>query len=453
MLHQGLESANDLMQSLLSPLQWWPQYVQHVPLHFKRRWLSEKLRCRVEQPKPVLLEVQRENLLDCLCSGLDQCTDTLRWGIDVSFTDGEEDWDKEDRDWNKGQRTWEKDGQEDEDMDKDHDTDKEDLDEDEDDDHDYRQKDQADQSCTEKDRKEFFRLAAEEFMEPELGLFVSKDGGRSYHVSPGEGDAKQLKQLQLCGKLIGLALLHGEPVTAMKLSRPLRRLLLGSPIRPLEDMAAVDPEFYQNQVGKILDYKEGEPLGDLGLTFVDEAAGKAELCLGGAERQVTEENKMQYLDLLCHYRLVDSIRPQVDALLSGVQALLPSQVQAELQRVLTATELGLCLWGESAIDLKSWKEKSKATPEMAPGMIEEFWKAVEGMTNEQQHALLEYTTGGFTAEGAIEGLTLAPTEGLVPETVPGYNTLKLPKYGTLAEMRSALLRAATYGNEGAQSWE
>eukprot|EP00913_Durusdinium_trenchii_P034772 g32527.t1 len=288
----GLESANDLMQSLLSPLQWWPQYVQHVPLHFKRRWLSEKLRCRVEQPKPVLLE----------------------------------------------------------------------------------------------DRKEFFRLAAEEFMEPELGLFVSKDGGRSYHVSPGEGDAKQLKQLQLCGKLIGLALLHGEP-----------------------DMAAVDPEFYQNQVGKILDYKEGEPLGDLGLTFVDEAAGKAELCLGGAERQ------------------------------------------AELQRVLTATELGLCLWGESAIDLKSWKEKSKATPEMAPGMIEEFWKAVEGMTNEQQHALLEYTTGGFTAEGAIEGLTLAPTEGLVPETVPGYNTLKLPKYGTLAEMRSALLRAATYGNEGAQS--
>lgn len=37
--------------------------------------------------------------------------------------------------------------------------------------------------------------------------------------------------------------------------------------------------------------------------------------------------------------------------------------------------------------------------------------------------------------------------------VPGYNTLKLPKYGTLAEMRSALLRAATYGNEGAQSWE
>ena len=35
-----------------------------VPLDFKRRWLTEKLHQRCHQPEPVLLEVQRENLLD-----------------------------------------------------------------------------------------------------------------------------------------------------------------------------------------------------------------------------------------------------------------------------------------------------------------------------------------------------------------------------------------------------
>ena len=74
-------------------------------------------------------------------------------------------------------------------------------------------------------------------MDPELGLFSSKDGGRSFHLSPGDVDPSSLQRLQLCGKLIGLALLHGEEVPAMKLSTPLRRLLLGAPLRPLEEIS------------------------------------------------------------------------------------------------------------------------------------------------------------------------------------------------------------------------
>jgi len=408
----GLDQATGLMRRLLSLLQWWPQYIQLVPLHFKRRWMADQLHGGNQQPTPVQLEVQREHLLDSLCSGLAQCTDQLRWGIDVSFTEGEDE------------------EMEDHDGAKDH---------------------------TAENRQEFFRLAAQEFMSPELDLFVSKDGGRSFHVSPGsssdesdrEGD--QLDHLQLCGKLIGLALLHGESVPAMKLSKPLRRLLLGAPLRPLEDMAAVDPEFYKSKVAYILEgrYKEegeegSKELAALNLTFVDETAeGNVELCLGGAERLVTEENKLQYVDLLCHHRLIDSVRDQVDALRSGLMALMPSDVPAQLQRILTSTELGLCLCGESTIDMKQWKDNSQSAPSLSSEVQDMFWSAVEAMSSEQQHGLLD-SISGSNVEGHVDGLVLEPTAGSYPEVVFGAATptLKLPAYNTSSEMHNALMKVS-----------
>ena len=55
------------------------------------------------------------------------------------------------------------------------------------------------------------------------------------HKKKGGGRSVLPKMFAAGGKLIGLALLHGEPVPSMKLSRPLRRLLLGSSVKPLEE--------------------------------------------------------------------------------------------------------------------------------------------------------------------------------------------------------------------------
>ncbi|CAJ1390082.1 unnamed protein product [Effrenium voratum] len=392
----SLEEGRRHMESLMLQLQWWPQYVQLVPLGFKAHFAAKQLKVNSDpNPRdPVQLEVQREQLLESLCAGLIECTDSLRWGIDVSFTEDEEE---------SGD-------------------------------------DKESPSCQ---RQEFFRLAAAEFMSPELGLFASKDGGRSFHVLP--CDESRLAQLELCGKLIGLALLHQDQVP-MRLSRPLRRRLLKAPLRP-EDIASVDPEFYQKRVLYLLEsqyQQEEEPkqLADLGLYFVDEAeAGqKLELCMGGAERPVTEENKMQYLDLLCHHRLLDSVQPQVAALERGMAALVPAEVQERLQRVLSPTELGLLLCGVNELNVEEWKASSRTAPGTSPEIWETFWRAVEAMTSEQQNALLEYATGSCHLPEGLR-FTLAPSEGLVPEAVPCFQTLKLPSYASVEDMRSALLGA------------
>ena len=68
-------------------------------------------------------------------------------------------------------------------------------------------------------RRELFRLASEEMIDLKVGLFVSYDGNRTFHVSTTSGEAQpdHLAQFELCGKVIGLALLHGETLPTIQL--------------------------------------------------------------------------------------------------------------------------------------------------------------------------------------------------------------------------------------------
>ena len=53
-----------LSDELSRPSAFWSDAFKKVPLSFKRRWLAERLHQKTEQPPPVQLEVQREHLLE-----------------------------------------------------------------------------------------------------------------------------------------------------------------------------------------------------------------------------------------------------------------------------------------------------------------------------------------------------------------------------------------------------
>merc|ERR1712194_160851 len=113
---------------------------------------------------------------------------------------------------------------------------------------------------------------------------------------------------------MGLAMLHQETLPNMRISLALCKLLLGSFPVSLEDLAPVDPAFYE---GKILYLQESRytkgstpmKIEDLAMFFVDTPSPEVfpgvqfELCPGGALIQVTEKNKAHYLWLLCDHRL------------------------------------------------------------------------------------------------------------------------------------------------------
>eukprot|EP00929_Paragymnodinium_shiwhaense_P072123 TRINITY_DN36609_c0_g1_i2.p1 TRINITY_DN36609_c0_g1~~TRINITY_DN36609_c0_g1_i2.p1 ORF type:complete len:849 (-),score=125.38 TRINITY_DN36609_c0_g1_i2:158-2704(-) len=408
------EEGKALLTSLMPDLQWRPGLIPSVPLEFKRDWVSEQIFQSAPNQTKVQLLVHRDQILEDACSGLNASIAVLRMGLDVSFGGAD------------------------------------------------------DAGAGDGHRREFFRLAAAELMNPDCGLFKSTDGGRSFHISATAGNSQpdHLAQFELCGKLLGLALLHRETLPAMQLTTALRKQLLGDFTTSLDDLASIDPELFEKKVHyiKMEKYKAGDApmqLADMGLVFEDEPQPdvfpelKTELCSGGSAMAVTEENKMYYLQLLCEHRCFGSVRPQVEAMVRGFNAIVPEAVQQRIQRIVSPAEFSLLICGCMDIDVAAWKAASKMADGTTAETWERFWRLVETMSKEQRSQLLEFVTGsstvpvggfaalsGYGGPGNIHAFTVAPPRrpGL-PTAATCFNTIYLREYESLEAMRAALLEA------------
>ena len=93
----------------------------------------------------------------------------------------------------------------------------------------------------------------------------------------------------------------------------------------VEDMESVDPEYYKN-LRAILEH----PLVDLGLedlTFSAESQQfgmetVVDLIPNGKNVKVTDENKNEYVTLICRHRMTSGIRNQIDNFLQVTNAFL-----------------------------------------------------------------------------------------------------------------------------------
>jgi len=72
-----------------------------------------------------------------------------------------------------------------------------------------------------------------------------------------------------------------------------------------------------------------------------------ELKPGGADIQVTEENKKDYVDCVVEYRISKRVKEQFDAFMSGFSELIP----LDLVTVFDERELELLIGGMSEIDV------------------------------------------------------------------------------------------------------
>jgi hypothetical protein len=77
-------------------------------------------------------------------------------------------------------------------------------------------------------RREWLDLVAAQFMDANVNLFRSRDGGRTFDPSPTAATTvdNHLAQLRCVGKVVGVALLHGECMCHTRFSEPLLRQLL-----------------------------------------------------------------------------------------------------------------------------------------------------------------------------------------------------------------------------------
>ncbi|MGH0131573.1 UNVERIFIED_CONTAM: hypothetical protein FKN15_027658 [Acipenser sinensis] len=210
------------------------------------------------------------------------------------------------------------------------------------------------------------------------------------------------------GRILGLALIHQYLLDAF-FTRPFYKALLRLPC-DLSDLEYLDEEFHQS-----LQWMKDNDITDiLDLTFTvnEEVFGQVterELKSGGANLQVSEKNKKEYIERMGKWRVERGVVQQTEALVRGFYEV----VDSRLVSVFDARELELVIAGTAEIDLNDWRNNTEYRGGYHDGhiVIRWFWGTVERFNNEQRLRLLQFVTGtssvpyeGFAALRGSNGL-------------------------------------------------
>jgi hypothetical protein len=237
-----------------------------------------------------------------------------------------------------------------------------------------------------------------------------------------------------------------------------------------KDVMQFDPEFYKQRVDAVIREPEssylpwegknglGELVATLGtpLTFVsactDFAPEPQELKPGGADIEVTDENKHEYVRLLCEHHLVGDVRKEMQCLLQGFWDLLPLSVLRDAG--IAPREISLLISGVSDFDVLQWQNAAKTPPGSDPQVTHWFWEVVREMSQEAKAKLLHFTTGSSRLpSGGFQ--TLQPQfQVSVNETLDGehlpqshtcFNQLLLCRYSSKEQLEAKLMIAMDVG--------
>ncbi|XP_036891288.1 E3 ubiquitin-protein ligase HECW1 [Sturnira hondurensis] len=258
--------------------------------------------------------------------------------------------------------------------------------------------------------REFFFLLSQELFNPYYGLFeYSANDTYTVQISPMSAFVENhLEWFRFSGRILGLALIHQYLLDAF-FTRPFYKALLRLPCN-LSDLEYLDEEFHQS-----LQWMKDNNITDiLDLTFTvnEEVFGQVterELKSGGANTQVTEKNKKEYIERLVKWRVERGVVQQTEALVRGFYEVIDSR----LVSVFDARELELVIAGTAEIDLNDWRNNTEYRGGYHDGhlVIRWFWVAVEHFNNEQRLRLLQFVTGtssvpyeGFAALRGSNGL-------------------------------------------------
>ncbi|XP_062844210.1 E3 ubiquitin-protein ligase HECW1 [Trichomycterus rosablanca] len=310
--------------------------------------------------------------------------------------------------------------------------------------------------------REFFFLLSQELFNPYYGLFeYSANDTYTVQISPMSAFVENhLEWFRFSGRILGLVLIHQYLLDAF-FTRPFYKALLRL-ATDLSDLEYLDEEFHQslqwmkdNDITDVL---------DLNFTVNEEVFGQVterELKSGGANVQVTEKNKKEYIERMVKWRVERGVVQQTQALVRGFYEV----VDSRLVSVFDARELELVIAGTAEIDLNDWRTNTEYRGGYHDGhiVIRWFWGVVERFNNEQRLRLLQFVTGtssvpyeGFTALRGSNGLRRFCIEKWgkitsLPRAHTCFNRLDLPPYPSYTMLYEKLLIAveetSTFGLE------
>jgi len=172
----------------------------------------------------------------------------------------------------------------------------------------------------------------------DYSLFTNASNGVSFYPNQkSHVNSDHLNFFRFIGRMIGKAVFDGE-LLELEFSKPLFKMMVGDDLE-LDDLKDLDNDFYNNIKWVLTNSVEGQAMS----FSVDQdyfgTAVSTELIKNGANVDVNEENKVDYVERYCIYQMYTSVKDQIDAFLKGFHELIPKKVVG----VFTAQELGLLI--------------------------------------------------------------------------------------------------------------
>ena len=286
--------------------------------------------------------------------------------------------------------------------------------------------------------REYFFLLSHEMFNPFYGLFeYSAHDNYTLQINPHSGiNPEHLNYFKFIGRVVGLAVFHRRFLDAFFIGA-FYKMILGKKV-VAEDMEGVDAEFHRN-----LEWMLDNDITDvLELTFSvedDNFCEKRELDLkpNGRNIAVTNENKLEYVQLVTEWKIETRVSEQFRAFKTGFNELVPE----DLVNVFDERELELLIGGISEIDVDDWKKHTDYRGYSENDeVIQWFWKCIREWDSEQKSRLLQFTTGtsripvnGFKDLQGSDGprrftIEKAGDKRYLPKSHTCFNRVDLPPY-------------------------
>jgi len=307
--------------------------------------------------------------------------------------------------------------------------------------------------------REWYQVLSRQIFNPDYALFtpVTSDKTTFHPNRTSWINPEHLSFFKFVGMIIGKAIYDGYMLDC-HFTRAVFKRLLGKPVS-LKDMESLDPDYYKSLVWML----QNDITDIITETFSVEEDNYGEhkiidLKENGRNVPVTEKNKQEYVRLIVDYRLITSVKEQLDNFLQGFYQIVPKSLVA----IFDERELELLISGLPDIDVDDWKNNTNYVNYSASSpQIQWFWRAVKSFDTEERAKLLQFSTGtskvplnGFKELSGVNGVskfsihrTYESTDRL-PTAHTCFNQIDLPAYESYGKLRAALLLAVREGHEG-----
>jgi E3 ubiquitin-protein ligase HUWE1 len=308
--------------------------------------------------------------------------------------------------------------------------------------------------------REWYMIISREIFNPMYALFTVSPGDRvTYMINPSSHcNPNHLCYFKFVGRVIAKAI-YDNKLLECYFTRAFYKHILGIQVK-YTDMESEDYAFYQGLVYLMENHVES--LGyDLTFSLEIQEFGVTEvreLKPNGGNITVTEENKLEYIQLVCQLKMSGSIKQQLNAFLEGFYDIIPKR----LISIFNEQELELLISGLPNIDIEDLRANTEYHKYQATSIqIQWFWRALRSFDQAERAKFLQFVTGtskvplqGF---GALEGMNGIQkfqihrddrSTDRLPSAHTCFNQLDLPVYKSYDKLRTNLMKAIHECSEG-----